>query len=256
MRSSIDAPAPARSSIPCARTGFSLVELLVVIAITAILAALMLSGVNLVRSMAKSSTCSSNLRQILFASQLYSADNLDYQVPAYQKGDVGPVVRTTIGPLTNIHWGWLIRVYLGYDSPNILDMTGLKVLSCPETPQRFGYGHNMAANGIWSNALVAYQVYVHIAEIMRPSMKVYYADYSYTSIGVANNGGIDPRSWSAWHPYLRPGDQVGSDFSVYFVHRRRANIAWVDGHVSSMDSSEDLIRPGDANCRLNYWGRP
>ncbi len=62
--------------------GFSMVELLVVVAIIAVLAALLLGGVQLVRNMAKATACGSNLRQIGMAFELFAADKNGCYPPA------------------------------------------------------------------------------------------------------------------------------------------------------------------------------
>ena len=56
---------------------FSLIELLVVISIIAVLAALSLTGFNLVRERGKMSSCMNNLKQIGFCLHQYAADNQD-----------------------------------------------------------------------------------------------------------------------------------------------------------------------------------
>ena len=59
---------------PC-RAGFTLVELLVVVAIIAVLIALLLPALNLVRATAESAVCKTNIRGINTAISLYANDN-------------------------------------------------------------------------------------------------------------------------------------------------------------------------------------
>ena len=54
---------------------FTLIELLAVIALIAVLAALLVGSISKIRDIARRSTCTSNLRQIGAAFQLYAADN-------------------------------------------------------------------------------------------------------------------------------------------------------------------------------------
>ena len=57
------------------QNSFTLIELLVVIAIIAILAAIMLPALQSARERGRSSACSSNLKQIVAAGQMYGNDN-------------------------------------------------------------------------------------------------------------------------------------------------------------------------------------
>jgi prepilin-type N-terminal cleavage/methylation domain-containing protein len=64
-----------RSGRPQARQAFTLIELLVVIAIIALLIALILPAIGKSREAARTVICSSNVRQIIVAFQLYAGDN-------------------------------------------------------------------------------------------------------------------------------------------------------------------------------------
>ena len=64
------------------KTGFTLIELLVVISIIAILMGILMPSLGMARKMAQSITCSSHLRTLMIAWNLYAGDNDDKLVAA------------------------------------------------------------------------------------------------------------------------------------------------------------------------------
>ncbi len=65
-----------RRTKPCTAMGFTLVELLVVIAIIALLISILLPSLGKARSMAKSSACLSNLKNVGMSLTMYTTQNL------------------------------------------------------------------------------------------------------------------------------------------------------------------------------------
>jgi prepilin-type N-terminal cleavage/methylation domain-containing protein len=122
------------------RAAFSLIELLVVISIIAILAALLLPAINLVRTQAKAMTCASSLRQVGMCINAYVQDWQGLMPLALSK--------------TGLHWYELLASYA-----EVSDKDGVKytdgsfknrniLIGCSEYHRdpaklwRIGYGYN------------------------------------------------------------------------------------------------------------------
>jgi len=77
--------------------GFTLIELLMVVAIIAILASLLFPGLSRAKKSSCLAACSSNLRQIGIAIQLYAADFNDKMPLAFQRYWGAPIERGLVG---------------------------------------------------------------------------------------------------------------------------------------------------------------
>ena len=115
-----------------AENGFTLIELLVVIAIIAILAGMLLPALSKAREMAKSSSCTGNMRQIYTAVSLYCNDYNNYY-PLYY--GVFDILRPKDGWTSKINLLWFghLMGYMGIKtSPRIvLSRSNSKIFECP-----------------------------------------------------------------------------------------------------------------------------
>jgi prepilin-type N-terminal cleavage/methylation domain-containing protein/prepilin-type processing-associated H-X9-DG protein len=105
-----------RFSLGHVRLGFTLTELLIVVAIIALLAAMLLPAVGMVRNLAKATSCANNLRQIGLAVYAYAADNENIFPTGYS-----PAIS---GAYRYVSWDDLLSAYDGRDLPMGLYSTG------------------------------------------------------------------------------------------------------------------------------------
>jgi prepilin-type N-terminal cleavage/methylation domain-containing protein/prepilin-type processing-associated H-X9-DG protein len=124
-----------RSNPAGTRSGFTLIELLVVISIIAVLAAMLLPAIGIVRGQAKTVTCQSQLRQIGAGYVSYATD-MDGFVPDSVMFGSG---------LPTTHWTTRIATYME------LDTSKQTILDCPAYVQgsswwKYGYGSNLNLN--------------------------------------------------------------------------------------------------------------
>ena len=246
--------------------GFTLIELLVVIAIIAILAAMLLPALSQAKEKAKGIYCIGNLKQIELAMILYKSDNQDYFA-------VGFDPKATM-------WVWpsLLR---RYTSPNGLDT---KVFACPSAPQKdqwittlgsglpaqygyqqdefrllctgkyhMSYGHNcwgsqanipeIGLGCFWGDPTYGFQ---KESAVRKPTEMIAFGDSNWDT----NKNG-DPK-------YSGFIANYGERQWPLELHNKRASIAWVDGHATSVKRSSIisfLVQPQsqgamDAACAL------
>lgn len=240
------------------RDGFTLIELLVVISIIAVLAGMLLPVIGTVRDMAISTKCMSNLRQQNLAFAAYSSDWRGFLPhPLDQSGRPGSFA------------GWNVNLSINYGngkSQITAANTGMTLgddifteplyqrpATRPITLYRYecGYGMNsyLPPNKLSpaTSQATAQITSPRLTRISQPALTPLVADTTKCK-WYANSTGC---SWS-----LDQCTQWSLQNLVGYVHRAKANVLYVDGHVELQSYTQafatftttivykDLLTPG------------
>lgn len=218
---------------------FTLIELLIVIAIIAILAAMLLPALQKAREQAKTSQCSSNLKQVVQILQVYADENRGY-IPKYADGSntwsmtardyfvnrrilCCPTGRLpgNCNPDNKADMGntsWFTYGIIEGNSGTYMHFSTQKTI---KTPNEWGSGRQ------------------HKPGIPTSRMMIL-ADSTKTG---ANN----------WQSYLILQAPWETDNTVALRHDQRANMAFFDGHVGKVDVNE-LINLQQGTCSPGNTG--
>lgn len=260
-------------------SAFTLVELLVVIAIIALLMGVLMPALVAARVQGKAVVCRSNLRQLALANIGYATENDGHYVPAASdmyksngglhrwhgvREDKDEPFDPLKGPLVG---------YLGAGA----------VKECPEKGKFIkgqnwntnyeqgcgGYGYNQAYIGswLWRSGLSWNDVGTHenttiITEIARPVETIMFADCAMANKNSNGNAYIHEYSFAEpafWLNNGKPATSWGyASPSIHFRHRDKANVAWVDGRISSESRTEYNGRNGygvkSADFAIGWFG--
>lgn len=215
--------------------GFTLLELLVVIAVIVLLAALLLPALARSKQGAQRIRCASQLRQLHLAARLYWDDN--------QERAFSYLVHATNGGRT--YWfGWLqdgaegARDFDPGAGPLYTYLQGRGVEICPSLNYQqaafklkargaaYGYGYNLQLSGI---------AMTRVTETSRTAL---FADCAYINTFLAPASPDHPMLEEFYYFSASAGEAT-----VHFRHTRRANVAFVDGHVGWEKPLEGSIDP-------------
>ena len=212
-------------SLSPAHTNFTLIELLVVIAIIAILAAILLPALQSARERGKAASCISNLKQLGTMSVLYVDTYEGFIVPAkYNKDGYNRWYYKLNALLRGVdHNSWEAAVIQesfrcpGFNNFKFSD-------KFPTRTKHVTYGMN---NSTGDNNKLSASSFIKMVRVAKPSQRPLLADYYRlvwdTDLSHASEAAFTYYSISGATPSYRPGHEV---------HRRMANVAYVDGHVS------------------------
>lgn len=211
------------------RVGFSLIELLVVISIIAVLAAMLLPTIGMVRDAARSANCQSNLRQVGMGILAYTSDSDGALMPFSTAYATPPW--PTIGPAV-AQWNWrgALELWGGIDTGALHGWGGnARIMSCPtqiggKTPLSITsrYATYSANSRLTASSICSFLVSPscpdigtplgrigHAGEVMLLSDGLWLGQYLTTVAPFANNLPEAP-------------------------HRNRTSLVYLDGHTGQM----------------------
>ena len=239
---------------------FTLIELLVVIAIIAILAAMLLPALNKARDRAKAVSCTNNLKQCGSVAQLYMNDFKGVFRLTSRYGNLG----STWGYGMYKHTG---NSYIGFskvkidgaefpDNPiircpvakfNNTDVVGIVAFSHYGAVMKHGEATSIP-DTVGSVACITASNKEHFLlsqYIKSPTGMALLADTSF---------GGDNADNSAQFFYLNRASWANE--RVRLRHADRANICWLDGHVSGNSSNDLAVSPSKIYTMYDVNGKP
>jgi general secretion pathway protein G len=210
-----------RHNPPPLRRAFTLVELLAVIVIIGVLAAILIPTVSKVRSAARATQCTSNLRQLGIATQLYLGEHKDIFYPHTDFNYWG----------TGYHrWFDYLRPYIAAKIP-VQGGVARASLYCPDIINawptdnlRTGYGKNgnlgATTGGAWPDRAR------RVTDAHPPSrVVVMWDDVQQTNY----DGGWPTSTWG----------NGGSWYKLAFRHNNKAHLLLLDGHIASVSKGKE-----------------
>ncbi|HQC43124.1 MAG TPA: type II secretion system protein [Verrucomicrobiota bacterium] len=210
--------------------GFTLLELLVVIAVIAILATLILPALSRAKEKSRSVNCLNNLRQMVIAAHVYTADSEDYYPIAYSSEFKEGRYVGVAWDLTTIYGGAepVVRpglLWQGHGAANVQQCPSFRGGANWSIDPFTGYNYNTSyiGHGEWESTPEP----ARVADPRHPIRTILFGDGQYSA-------GANKFMRAPWP---NPGDASFRgrwSGTQGFRHHGRSNAAFCDGHARSL----------------------
>ncbi|MBN2180342.1 MAG: type II secretion system protein [Sedimentisphaerales bacterium] len=222
---------------------FTLIELLVVIAIIALLLGILMPALQKVKETAKETICKSNLRGVGFAVLMYLEDN-EYKLanPRNANGFLwyngAGDVRTTSD--SDAYWGVSYIDYLKntkvFGCPSLRRVPELIYDVDPDAIQEAAYSLNGYSRGVNTNDIKPHSEYIICHDHAEPRIEQGSNDMFYND-GPGTKNLLHYREGGHRSKFYRDIFRHNIRYNEAFSTGGRANILWLDGHVSSLEET-------------------
>jgi len=237
--------------------GFTLIELLVVIAIIAILAAILFPVFAQAREKARQAVCTSNLKNIGLAMQMYLQDYDENEVPYY-------VIETGNTALPASWNGYVPYYYLlqPYITQKVIAGSTGNIWNCPSNIAQAAFTNTANPEHTYAASTLRAGVGVpNSPGVVDPcddtpiSGTGCTADASITqpasTIAIVENG----TNWDAWEFQLCDAGLWGGGPTPWMFagHAAHSNYLFADGHVKALTPWQTMATADGGTSTVNMW---